>query len=172
MIQCPKCDNDTRTSGLITAAGEVLLAGTISADPQPIVAQVCTAVAGPGCDDGDPCTWDACTPEGACAHGSVGGTAAVTCRFAAPALSDCGGVVPRGVARRYAQARGLVLRAANARRAAASRRPARRAIRSLARATAATRSARHRQEIAADCAAALLETLASLRAAARTLLAG
>jgi hypothetical protein len=28
---------------LITAAGEVLLAGTISADPQPIVAQVCTA---------------------------------------------------------------------------------------------------------------------------------
>ena len=43
MIQCPKCDNDTRTSGLITAAGEVLLAGTISTDPQPIVAQVCTA---------------------------------------------------------------------------------------------------------------------------------
>jgi predicted nucleic-acid-binding Zn-ribbon protein len=43
MIQCPKCDNDTRTSGLITAAGEVRLAGTISADPQPIVAQVCTA---------------------------------------------------------------------------------------------------------------------------------
>jgi predicted nucleic-acid-binding Zn-ribbon protein len=43
MIRCPKCDNDTRTSGLITAAGEVLLAGTISADPQPIVAQVCTA---------------------------------------------------------------------------------------------------------------------------------
>ena len=43
MIRCPKCDNDTRTSSLITAAGEVLLAGTISADPQPIIAQVCTA---------------------------------------------------------------------------------------------------------------------------------
>jgi predicted nucleic-acid-binding Zn-ribbon protein len=43
MIRCPKCDNDTRTSGLVTAAGEVLLAGTISADPQPIIAQVCTA---------------------------------------------------------------------------------------------------------------------------------
>ena len=43
MIRCPKCDNDTRTSGLVTAAGEVLLAGTISADPQPINAQVCTA---------------------------------------------------------------------------------------------------------------------------------
>jgi predicted nucleic-acid-binding Zn-ribbon protein len=43
MISCPKCDNDTRTSALVTAAGEVLLAGTISADPQPIIAQVCTA---------------------------------------------------------------------------------------------------------------------------------
>jgi predicted nucleic-acid-binding Zn-ribbon protein len=43
MIQCAKCDNDTRTSGLVTAAGEVLLAGTIGTDPQPIVAQVCSA---------------------------------------------------------------------------------------------------------------------------------
>lgn len=43
MIRCAKCDNDTRTSGLTTAAGEVLLTGTLSADPQPIVAQVCTA---------------------------------------------------------------------------------------------------------------------------------
>ena len=43
MMRCPKCDNDTRTSALVTPAGEVLLAGTISADPQPIVAQVCTA---------------------------------------------------------------------------------------------------------------------------------
>jgi predicted nucleic-acid-binding Zn-ribbon protein len=43
MIRCAKCDNDTRTSGLVTAGGEVLLAGTIGTDPQPIVAQVCTA---------------------------------------------------------------------------------------------------------------------------------
>lgn len=43
MIRCAKCDNDTRTSGLVTAGGAVLLAGTISADPQPIIAQVCTA---------------------------------------------------------------------------------------------------------------------------------
>lgn len=43
MIRCTKCDNDTRTSGLVTAAGAVLLAGTLGADPQPIIAQVCTA---------------------------------------------------------------------------------------------------------------------------------
>ena len=43
MIRCAKCDNDTRTSSLVTAAGEVLVSGTISADPQPIIAQVCTA---------------------------------------------------------------------------------------------------------------------------------
>ena len=43
MIRCAKCDNDTRTSGLVTAQGEVMLAGTIGTDPQPILAQVCTA---------------------------------------------------------------------------------------------------------------------------------
>jgi len=43
MISCPKCDNDTRTSGLVTAQGDVMLAGTIGTDPRPILAQVCTA---------------------------------------------------------------------------------------------------------------------------------
>ena len=43
MISCPKCDNDTRTSSLVTAQGDVMLAGTIGTDPRPILAQVCTA---------------------------------------------------------------------------------------------------------------------------------
>ena len=43
MISCPKCGNDTRTSGLVTAQGDVMLAGTIGTDPRPILAQVCTA---------------------------------------------------------------------------------------------------------------------------------
>ena len=43
MIRCAKCDNDTRTSNLVTAAGEVLVSGTLGTDPQPIVAQVCSA---------------------------------------------------------------------------------------------------------------------------------
>jgi predicted nucleic-acid-binding Zn-ribbon protein len=43
MISCPKCDNDTRTSGLVTTQGDVMLAGTIGTDPRPILAQVCTA---------------------------------------------------------------------------------------------------------------------------------
>jgi predicted nucleic-acid-binding Zn-ribbon protein len=43
MINCPKCDNETRTSGLVTAQGDVMLAGTIGTDPRPILAQVCTA---------------------------------------------------------------------------------------------------------------------------------
>jgi predicted nucleic-acid-binding Zn-ribbon protein len=43
MINCAKCDNETRTSGLVTASGDVMLAGTIGTDPQPILAQVCTA---------------------------------------------------------------------------------------------------------------------------------
>ncbi len=43
MIKCPRCDNDTRTSGLVTEQGTVMLAGTIGTDPQPVLAQVCTA---------------------------------------------------------------------------------------------------------------------------------
>jgi len=43
MIRCPKCDNDTRTSSLVTAQGEVMLSGTLGTDPQPIIAQACTA---------------------------------------------------------------------------------------------------------------------------------
>jgi predicted nucleic-acid-binding Zn-ribbon protein len=43
MISCPKCGNDTRTSGLVTAQGDVMLAGTIGTDRRPILAQVCTA---------------------------------------------------------------------------------------------------------------------------------
>jgi predicted nucleic-acid-binding Zn-ribbon protein len=43
MIRCTKCDNETRTSGLVTASGDVMLAGTIGTDPQPILAQVCSA---------------------------------------------------------------------------------------------------------------------------------
>ena len=43
MINCAKCDNETRTSGLVTASGDVMLAGTIGTDPQPILAQVCSA---------------------------------------------------------------------------------------------------------------------------------
>ena len=43
MIRCVKCDNETRTSQLVTAQGEVMLAGTIGSDPQPVLAQVCAA---------------------------------------------------------------------------------------------------------------------------------
>lgn len=43
MIRCPKCDNETRTSKLVTAMGDVMVAGTIGSDPQPVSAQVCSA---------------------------------------------------------------------------------------------------------------------------------
>jgi predicted nucleic-acid-binding Zn-ribbon protein len=43
MIRCAKCDNDTRTSNLVTPAGEVLVSGTLGTAAQPIVAQVCSA---------------------------------------------------------------------------------------------------------------------------------
>ncbi len=42
-MRCGKCDNEMRTSSLVTGQGAVMLAGTIGTDPQPILAQVCTA---------------------------------------------------------------------------------------------------------------------------------
>ena len=43
MIRCPRCDNETRTSELITQQGTVMLAGTLGSQPVPVIAQVCTA---------------------------------------------------------------------------------------------------------------------------------
>lgn len=44
MIVCLRCENDTRTTALVTADGrELLVAGTLATDPQPISAQVCSA---------------------------------------------------------------------------------------------------------------------------------
>lgn len=43
MIRCPRCDNDTRTSELVTPQGPVMLAGTLGTQPIPVIAQVCTA---------------------------------------------------------------------------------------------------------------------------------
>ena len=43
MIRCSRCENDTRTSELITAQGPVMVAGTLGTEPQPVIAQVCTA---------------------------------------------------------------------------------------------------------------------------------
>jgi hypothetical protein len=43
MIRCSRCDNETRTSELVTAQGPVMVAGTLGTEPQPVIAQVCTA---------------------------------------------------------------------------------------------------------------------------------
>lgn len=44
MIMCLRCDNETRTTAVVTEAGEALaVAGTISRDPQPLSANVCVA---------------------------------------------------------------------------------------------------------------------------------
>lgn len=43
MIRCPRCDNETRTSELVTQQGTVMLAGTLGSHPVPVIAQVCVA---------------------------------------------------------------------------------------------------------------------------------
>jgi predicted nucleic-acid-binding Zn-ribbon protein len=43
MIQCAKCGNDTRTSALVTEQGDVMVTGPFGTEPQPVLAQTCTA---------------------------------------------------------------------------------------------------------------------------------
>lgn len=43
MIRCPRCDNETWASELLTAGGPVMLAGPRGTAPQPISARVCVA---------------------------------------------------------------------------------------------------------------------------------
>lgn len=43
MIRCPRCDNETWATELITPNGPVMLAGPRGTPPQPISAQVCVA---------------------------------------------------------------------------------------------------------------------------------
>jgi len=65
-----------------------------------------------GCDDGNPCTVDTCTPSG-CVHEPVGGPAAVTCPFGDGGMSPpaCGGVaVPASIGARVDLALGLIAR--------------------------------------------------------------
>lgn len=43
MIQCTKCNNETRTAALVVALGEVMVTGPGGTAPLPISAQVCVA---------------------------------------------------------------------------------------------------------------------------------
>jgi NMD protein affecting ribosome stability and mRNA decay len=44
MILCLRCGNETRTTAVVTSDGrELVVAGTIARDPQPISAEVCSA---------------------------------------------------------------------------------------------------------------------------------
>jgi predicted nucleic-acid-binding Zn-ribbon protein len=43
MIRCPRCDNETWATQLVTPNGPVMLAGPHGTPPQPINARVCVA---------------------------------------------------------------------------------------------------------------------------------
>jgi hypothetical protein len=43
VILCSRCDNETRTTALLTPMGEVRVSGPAGSEPLPISAQVCVA---------------------------------------------------------------------------------------------------------------------------------
>jgi hypothetical protein len=112
------------------------------APPSPPPASVCAG----GCDDGDPCTDDACV-LGACRSTPVGGGASVTCTCGRPRPAACRGVPP-AVERRKARVCEVVAGGGSATRLRAS-------VRKLAGAMSVVTRLRRKGRLSAPCADAL-----------------
>ena len=127
-----------------------------------------------GCDDGDPCTVDACFPDSGCAHLPTTGFASITCVFAANReLGVCPGEsVPAALTRLSGEAQQMIAEAT----AASGRRHAKILLRKAARklgaaARLATRSGKKRQ-LSVACVGALRGLYLDGKARAETLARG
>ena len=114
-----------------------------------------------GCDDGDPCTDDACV-AGTCRSTPVGGEASVTCTCGRPRPATCAGVPP-AVARRKARVCDVVAGGGSAKRLRAS-------VRKLAAAMGVVTRLRRKGRLSPSCADALGVDLRDARDRAARLL--
>src|SRR5579871_1546407 len=119
----------------------------------------CVEATALGCDDGDPCTADLCSPGNGCTRAAArGGDAAACVLSAADSAALCAeGAIPAGIARRLRQANKLLLRteAVRPRRARRFVKRARQRLRQAARAVTRSRT------LAPSCAASLQRGLAT-----------
>jgi hypothetical protein len=121
------------------------------------------------CDDGDPCTADACGATG-CVHAALDGFAGALCACERPSSAACAGqTVPRGVARRRAKACTLLAKASHAKARAAAR-LVRRSVRAWASAGEAAAGRRARRALAPACRTAFGAALADAGERARSLM--
>ncbi len=135
--------------------------------PPPPPGASCDASA---CDDGDPCTDDACVAGVGCVSTPASGLASVTCTCGRNIPAACAGQeLPASIGGRRQRACGLFAAAGTARRPLVVRR-LRRAVQTLTGSIHAVTSVR-RRALSADCAGALKGELRDARDRAARLLA-
>ena len=167
--------------------GQDLCPGTLLGQPVDATGCACTDAGHASCDDGDPCSVDACDPltaacthtpkrcddgdpcthdscqAGECRHTAASGTEHVTCYFEQDLACDVR--LPPAVTHGFRQAAALVRRASRARVAARAQRLYRRAERRLARVDVAIDRATTRlhDPLAPACATALHDVVDEAR---------
>ena len=109
------------------------------------------------CDDGDPCTVDACLPAEGCAHFPASGFSSITCVFGAHGeLGVCPGEsVPAALTRISGDAQRLIAQAAAAPGGRHAKILLKKAVRKLGSAARLAARAGKRQQVSPSCAGAL-----------------
>src|SRR5439155_283388 len=109
------------------------------------------------CDDGDPCTVDACLPAEGCAHFPASGFSSITCVFGAHGeLGVCPGEsVPAALTRISGDAQRLIAQAAAAPGGRHAKILLKKAVRKLGSAARLAARAGKRQQVSPACAGAL-----------------
>jgi hypothetical protein len=118
----------------------------------------------PSCEDGDPCSVDACEAEG-CRHTPVGGVEAARCVFQGGGLrAPVCGTIPAAVEKKFAQARGQVERAIAAGGGKRAKAALKRSTRALKQAGNGVTKAARKGAVSGECAASLQGRIADAAA--------
>jgi hypothetical protein len=154
----------------IARSAPIRVDGAISAPPPPPPAGPACEDAS-ACDDGDPCTEDACVAGVGCVTTPASGFASVACTCARSAPAACAGeALPASIAARRERVCDLFAAAAGSGRRALVVRRLRRAVQTLTASIDAVAKIGRRTG-SADCAAALKNDLRDARGRAARLLA-
>jgi hypothetical protein len=158
----------------IARSQPIRIAGSIPPPPPPLPATPpgasCDDWAASACDDGDPCTEDACVPGVGCVSTPVSGFDSVTCTCGRSIPAACADqVLPASIGARRQRACGLFAAAAGAARRPLVLRRLRRAVQTLNGSIHLV--ARRRRTVSAACAGVLKGELRDTRDRTTRLLA-
>lgn len=153
--------SSSSTSSSTSTSSTTSLPATTSTTPPPTTSTSTTLPPPPcgplDCDDANPCTDDACTPQG-CRHDAVpAGIPSATCVYEGSMLRPpvCGALLPAAVTRPFDQARGLIERSGSASNPRKARAFVRKAVKALRKGGKGIAKAMKKHAIAPECAVEL-----------------